>query len=406
MMITYPPKLAHYVLCVFFLIIDLSHAAPRSTSDQQYVAVIDAGSSGSRLYLYRVPRSIKSGQIQDTMKFENNAPALANFKLNPSDAGIKAIAPLLEGLSNYLSTNNIQKTDVEVNVLATGGMRLLDDDIQQSIFNNVKKYIMDNSFPAGVVATISGKMEGVYSWADVNYLLGKFNTKTPTIGIVEIGGASAQVAFETNKPIGAEETITINSKNYRVFVSSFLGLGRNEARKSMVKISSSKLGFTPNPCYPRDIIGEDEKADTHSLSGDFNYPACKKIYENVLANFNLEPIRKYLSIGTVTFAAVGTGNPVGTVWGLLEAWKSQSKSPSEISKQAQANCDRSWMSFETEYGGASFNKSQCADSVFVSSLLYGQHGLKFNRDAVTSFKLIDNATPTWTRGVIVLKYLK
>src|SRR5262249_15995353 len=49
---------------------------------------------------------------------------------------------------------------------------------------------------------IPGEMEALYAWLAVNYLAGTLRTSAvaPTIGIVELGGRSAQIAYRVSGP--------------------------------------------------------------------------------------------------------------------------------------------------------------------------------------------------------------
>lgn len=388
--------------CVLGLLCAPALAATGAHNPSRYVAVIDAGSSGSRIYLYNVSGEERSKEAHLLMEFESDAPGLSSFEAAPAEAGAKGLAPLLQRLTEFLPSKNIAKADVRIDILATAGMRLLGEPARKSIFDNVRKYIADTTFSVGEIETISGGMEGVYSWIDVNYLLGRFQKMRRTVGIIEIGGASAQIAFETETPITGGETVAIGDRKHNVFVESFLGLGRNEARKRMIQAA----GTANNPCYPRGLSTDDPKAGAKGVSGAFDYGACLADYDGLIDKFGLEPIRDELKKNPSSFAAVGAGNPVGTFWGLLEAWKIASNDPFAIVATAKAGCLKPWSDFEAEYGGGAFNRSQCADSLFISSFLYAESGLNLKSGSVVSYKSIGDQTPTWTRGFVVSKYLK
>lgn len=369
-----------------------------------YVAVIDGGSSGSRIYLYDARRDENASKAKILMAFEGDAPGLSSFKTNPAEAGVKGLAPLLERLTDFLRSKSIPTTKVKVDVLTTAGMRLLDNHEQKAIFDHLEKFVQENGFIVGDIKTISGLMEGIYSWTDVNYLLDKFHGGQPTVGVIEVGGASAQIAFETTTPTAQSKTVVIGRKKHTVFVESFLGLGRNEARKHMLQ--TSEAGAAKNPCYPRGLVFDDNKAGMKGVSGDFNYSACVSIYEKILGRSDIQSIGRQLKNGPKSFAAVGAGNPVGTFWGLLDAWKIPSTNPFEIAEKAKVDCNKPWSDFEAQYGGETFNRTQCADSAFIVTFLYGDHELNIEKTAVTSYRSIHDATPTWTRGFVILEYLQ
>ena len=112
----------------------------------------------------------------------------------------------------------------DINLLATAGMRLLPEEKQQAIYSSIKSFLKNNyQFPVGEIKTISGKMEALYGWLDINYLLGNFKNHQATIGSIDMGGASTEIAFATEDESRPEDEIKIdiNDKHYIVFSKSF-----------------------------------------------------------------------------------------------------------------------------------------------------------------------------------------
>ena len=155
-------------------------------------------------------------------------------------------------------------------------MRLLPTPTQNAILDDLRKDIPKNFsflFPSNHAEVISGKEEGIYSWIAVNYLMGRFDHSIETgpianiefndkrirraqsISMLEMGGASVQIAFEITSNGHYERLQSRHSKeelnglisefnlgcsehdsehNYRLYVTTYLGLGANVARSSYV----------------------------------------------------------------------------------------------------------------------------------------------------------------------------
>jgi Golgi apyrase len=122
------------------------------------------------------------------------------------------------------------------------------------------------------VQVIPGETEGLYGWIAANYLLGGFDNPQAhnhgkghhTYGFLDMGGASAQIAFapnatEAEKHANDLKLLRLRTTNgateeYRVFVTTWLGFGANEARKRYVAALEEALGpgieEYPDPCLP------------------------------------------------------------------------------------------------------------------------------------------------------------
>lgn len=232
-----------------------------------YGIVIDAGSSGSRIHVYRWtnPNSfdltntdpkLKSTlhSVPDIHQEENwtykVSPGLSSYEHKTKKAFSEHINPLLHFAKDIIPTEKIKDTPVFVQ--ATAGMRLLPEKKRKEILTNVCNGLSkDTDFLindcASQIQVIDGETEGLFGWLTLNYLSGMLNNYDAskkdhfTLGFLDMGGASTQIAFspsdqtEVSKHDEDIATIYLKSVNgdvqkWNVFVSTWLGFGANQAR--------------------------------------------------------------------------------------------------------------------------------------------------------------------------------
>lgn len=163
----------------------------------QKIAIIDAGSSGSELYVYEWDSKELSVVYSGSGMDDTEGKILA--QVDDTDAAAKAyLTKMTSGHPNRA------KDPIPLYVLATAGMRGMDNSIYDKI---VTKENRINGYKIIKAMTISGRYEGFYAWLAANYrnkiinvnVSGKKlvpqNPENPTHGILEIGGASMQIAF-------------------------------------------------------------------------------------------------------------------------------------------------------------------------------------------------------------------
>ena len=153
---------------------------------------------------------------------------------------------------------------------ATAGMRLLNltnpqsVDIIFTLIENVFK--LNTGFQIKSIDIISGQNEGLFSWVTNNYLADKLivedfddSTINSTIGMLDMGGASAQIAYRTgNKPNGSQTDDEVNVRlygiNHTVRASSNLCFGVDQAmlryQKYLIMVSNKARDEISNPCLP------------------------------------------------------------------------------------------------------------------------------------------------------------
>ncbi|KAJ2799620.1 Golgi apyrase, partial [Coemansia furcata] len=258
---------------------------------RKYGVVIDAGSSGSRVMIYAwdnpalrqrddrgsnnndkrllgLPAIERAGE-QWTYK---TSPGISSFADRPQRVGAEHIRPLLDFAQQHIPRHQVSHTPVYV--LATAGMRLLPRSQQSQILDMACAFARANyefllpDCQEGF-QVVSGEQEGLYGWVAVNYLMNGFTASgedNRSFGFLDMGGASAQIAFEPAKPAAklhqhdlAEVTLRSldgTDFSHSVFVATFLGHGTNEARRRYVDIlrakanadGGSQLPVADDPC--------------------------------------------------------------------------------------------------------------------------------------------------------------
>lgn len=257
--------------------------------NRRYGISIDSGSSGSRLYVYSwrdpleerkhanasvlaaVP-SITAGTYNGKHWHKKIHPGISTFAEDPQAVGANHLAELLEFAKQVVPQSQHRSTPIFLS--ATAGMRMLPEYQQKRILQSACKYIKENtSFLLRDckedVTVISGVMEGLYGWLSVNYLSGRLSqrqnilsSQRHTTGFLDMGGASVQIAFAPNstEAMSHDDDLmrlrlrTLNGQNreWRVYVSSWLGLGANQARDEYLKQLSEgqDMGVVEDPCLP------------------------------------------------------------------------------------------------------------------------------------------------------------
>ncbi|KAJ3252610.1 Golgi apyrase [Chytriomyces hyalinus] len=317
-------------------------------SDRNYGIVIDAGSSGSRLLVYswksfNDPYHNSSALPIIEKAFPNDLkpwsttvePGISSLAtLSPSnlptfESTRKYLRPLLRFAEKTIPKHLHRKTPIYL--FATAGMRLVPQEAQDLILHYAcrvvqERYQFDVSGGcARQFRIISGEAEGIFGWVTVNYLHGGFQDPSkqnplpregspPTYGFLDMGGASMQIAFEpmeSMKQSHADDlthfslrTAGGNEIKFKIFVSTFLGFGVNEARRRYVEGIATEAGFSlktaasPNK-KPKNIFYE--MHDVTPISPTLSDP-CLPL------NLQLEPDRYIQRIRNPRPTLIGTGN--------------------------------------------------------------------------------------------------
>jgi Golgi nucleoside diphosphatase len=199
---------------------------------------------------------------------------ISTFGENPHDVGREHLDELFSHAIKYVPLDEIKNTPLFL--LATAGMRILPPHQQKAVLKEVCDYARKNTqfqLPDCDlhIQIIPGETEGLYGWIAANYLLGGFDKPKDhdhgknhhTYGFLDMGGASAQIAFAPNATEAEKHsndltllrlrTLDGAPLEYKVFVTTWLGFGVNQARQRFVKAlveSSPGTMELPDPCLP------------------------------------------------------------------------------------------------------------------------------------------------------------
>jgi hypothetical protein len=349
----------------------------------RYAIVVDAGSSGSRLYVFKYDKSATVGTIEDIFS-TTTTPGLSHYANQPERAG-ESLKPLFDHALQFLQQNNLNPQSVPVKILATAGMRMLPSTQQEAVYTQIKTYLK-NQYPFTLeeVKTISGKMEGLYGWLDVNYLLGNFQHKRATVGIIEMGGASTQIAFalgDHSKKTHDKISLALGHQRYTVFSKSFLGLGQDQAYNTMTQ------DIAAPDCHP-------PQATFGDRIGQFNRATCATIYAGII---DKNRVAQYIPpLQNTPFIAYS---------GIYYAYDFLNiiQTPDQASLQSRIEnvCYRTWSQLQKDYPqiAEKYLLTYCANSVYFDQLLYNTYHLQGSQLTVTN--QIDQKNLNWARGVIL-----
>ncbi|KAF2762743.1 putative guanosine-diphosphatase [Pseudovirgaria hyperparasitica] len=217
----------------------------------QYALMIDAGSTGSRIHVYRFNNCGPTPELEKEF-FEMTAKKEGGSGLSSYDTDAEGAARSLDPLMKVAMDNVPDKLKgcTPVAVKATAGLRKLGEEKSSKILAAVRKHLEDDfPFPVvseeqGGVQVMEGKDEGVYAWITINYLLGKIGgpDKTPSAAILDLGGGSTQIVFEPTfkeaMPDKLEEgdhkyALSFGGREFELYQHSYLGYGLMEARNKL-----------------------------------------------------------------------------------------------------------------------------------------------------------------------------
>ncbi|KAJ6453153.1 nucleoside phosphatase family-domain-containing protein [Mycena sanguinolenta] len=291
----------------------------------QYALMLDAGSTGSRIHIYKFNNCARTPSYEWEV-FKQTAPGtggLSAFAGRPADAAA-SLASLLNEAVRVVPTKLRGCTPVALR--ATAGLRALPGTEASDILKEVRR-MMSEEYPFKVVdgedgvGIMAGAEEGVFAWVTANYLLGALSPSEPeavgehdqTYAVLDLGGGSTQIVFAPAlAPADAPPAMLPGEHRYELefagttralYQHSYLGWGLMSARARVHRVvgvlapapasshSGDALEVIHNACLARGMervvelpasLGAPARNVTMSGGSVGSFDACRRLVEIAL----------------------------------------------------------------------------------------------------------------------------
>ncbi|KAI3744506.1 hypothetical protein L1987_57589 [Smallanthus sonchifolius] len=408
----------------------------RNPVAKRYRIVIDGGSTGSRIhvfeYLVRDGGPVFDFSGKNGLGSMRVSPGLSAFVEDPHRAGA-SVLELLEFARKRIPKENWGKT--EVRLMATAGLRMLDSSVQEQILESCRKVLRTSGFPFhdDWASVISGSDEGVHAWVVANYALGTLGGDPhETTGIIELGGASAQVAFFSSEPIPPEfsRTVKFGNISYTLYSHSLLEFGQNVAydlvrRSNLAKVTNlesfgSKVLL--DPCSPKgykhnlikgnitpsSLIEKNEQSSILHASGNFS--ECRSASLTLLQKGKEECAYDKCYIGS-TFIPKLQGKFLATE-NFFHTSKFFGLSPktflSELMVAGKQFCEDDWSKLKSKYPTLNDEDLHryCFSSAYIVALLHDSLGIAFDDKRIGYANQVNNIPLDWALGAFIFQTMR
>ncbi|MBN3295862.1 ENTP4 diphosphohydrolase, partial [Amia calva] len=463
----------------YMSIIETMEATDIANPSLNFGVVVDCGSSGSRVFVYYwPPHNGNPHSLLDIrqMRDHNRTPVVKKIKPGIStlahtpDKASDYLQPLLKFAAEHIPKKKHKETPLYI--LCTAGMRLLSESQQGAILKDLFTDVpleFDFLFSSSHAEVISGKQEGVYAWIGINFVLGRFDhaeegddavvavstgtqnqqpiSRKRTVGIIDMGGASLQIAYEVPsaitfsspeqenaaKTLLAEFNLGCDVEHtqhvYRVYVTTFLGFGGNMARQryedflvnrtvSRSRLTGDQTGISASspysdPCLPvglEDSVQRDEQ--TVFLRGHGDWLKCQEVVRPFLGQPNTSA-----SLLRVYRAPVDFHN--SEFYGFSEFYYCTEDvlriggnyDSAKYARAARDYCATKWSTLTQRLDSKLYSsqadisrlKYQCFKSAWMYEVLHS--GFKFPKDypSLKTAQLVYDKEVQWTLGAILFK---
>lgn len=324
------------------------------TFSSDYVMILDAGSSGTRVHVFKGGASSYSApyEIYHRKTSLGVSSFFENGRLN-REGLFASLSTLFEHTMRHsgIPVQHMQTTPVYLK--ATAGMRLLSRKGRDEVLRAAEEMVRDRTpFLFRDARVISGTEEAIYDWIAVNLAVRSLpvtSTSTAFVAAMDLGGASAQIAYPT-ATTSADDVVRLylpisSSKDHAeslelsLYAVSRLGYGMYEAHHRVLQIAEKDVTSerSEEPIrFPCDIAGGEPRRNkemTRDVLGTGDFDACVAL----IRRFFRSASTKHLAATSISSirAMYGIDN-FPKMLSILSAWKRRDdKKPTDETSLAQ-----------------------------------------------------------------------
>lgn len=351
-------------------------------SEQHCVAIIDAGSTGSRLHVYHFD--------YDKTQTPIHIKEIWSKRINPGFSTIDSSPSTIHHYLNSLLSDAPEK-NLSVYFYATAGMRLLPASKQKLHYDELKRWFNQQPEWRLIEAkTITGNEEALYDWLSVNYHLGKLqHPEERAVGVMDMGGASVQIAFPLKNHWPhlnhSQMEVNVYGQPIHLFVHSFLGLGQTEMSHQFLNSIA---------CFANDYpLPDGEMGHGNASSCEQEITALLNAVHGV--NHLIQPILASQSIDN-WYSIGGLSNLADNP---LFHFKNNEITNDSLLGQANSQiCQQQWETLEAQFPNDDYFPKYCLFSAYYYALMVDGYGLLPHQkiNYIPSKQNMD-----WTTGVVL-----
>ncbi|KAM9354862.1 ectonucleoside triphosphate diphosphohydrolase 5 [Pholidichthys leucotaenia] len=376
---------------------------PVSVSRVFYGIMFDAGSTGTRIHIYKfIQKDPVELPVLDNEMYHAVKPGLSAYKDNTEEGG-NTIRQLLRIAKKTVPEEDWKRTPVVLR--ATAGLRMMSEDKANALLQEVREVFEESPFyvPSNSVSIMNGKKEGVLAWVTVNFLTGHLYSNTRrTVGVLDLGGGSTQISFLPksrktiqSSPISYIANFKMFNHTYQLYTHSYLGNGLHAARMATVgAMGADGLDWKvfTSSCLPKKFTADVTFGPTtYKVSGiPDGYAGYKLCYYEVMKVIKGIIHQPYEIRGSSIFYAFSHYFDIAVDSGLIDGSRIAAVEVRDFKKKAKEVCNKM-----TKY--RAINPFLCMDLTYITCLLKEGFGFK-DSTMLQLAKKLNNVETSWALG--------
>lgn len=271
------------LIVLAFVILMLLSAKPFFASKlvEKHIIVLDAGSTGSRVYIYKYDTEFPLETISEVAHMRVN-PALSTFVNNSAGLTVQ-----LNSLVKFAMTITpaVSWPTIDISLKATAGLRSLNLVDQKYLIDATVAVFENSVFFCDPLNTrvLSGQEEALFDVLAVTALFQSYKEGFVSLGAADMGGSSQQIAFLFNSSVSKiEKNIGLKDGSDSILEVEIDSSGANPLLDTQ-EVLSSASSLDCSSDWRIGIPGRDEKIEIYAKS--MPYMGLIAAMDTVLDNF-------------------------------------------------------------------------------------------------------------------------